>query len=252
MNSAVRTGDQDRKGRGDLYHWRSQSHHSCPCSHIGGCTGGFHGCKCHHRIQTRQDGRWDELTSRNLQKRKRWRQQWQHVINRKRSIVQHFLPQSASSDRSRQSAPPSHFQLPWMHSPLPQRNSRDEQWWATGASDFWVPQFWGHSSEPSEQSASPSQAHRRGTQTVLLHWKDAELQVRGGQEASSLPSSQSASSSHTKEDDTHWPLLQRNSLFVHCFGAKREEKVIRVMKDQENIGAGRKGGKLCSSERKVK
>lgn len=68
MNSAVRTGDQDRKGRGDLYHWRSQSHHSCPCSHIGGCTGGFHGCKCHHRIQTHQDGRWDELTSRKCTK----------------------------------------------------------------------------------------------------------------------------------------------------------------------------------------
>lgn len=37
------------------------------------------------------------------------------------------LPQSASSDRSEQSAPPSHFQLLWMHSPLPlHRNSRDE------------------------------------------------------------------------------------------------------------------------------
>lgn len=86
MNSAVRTGDQHRKGRGDLYHWRSQSHHSCPCSHIGGCTGGFHGCKCHHHIQTHQDGRWDELTSRNVQKRKRWRQQWQHVIKEKEAL----------------------------------------------------------------------------------------------------------------------------------------------------------------------
>ena len=85
------------------------------------------------------------------------------------------------------------------------------------------PQVWGHSSEPSAQSASPSQAHRRGTQTVLLHWKDVELQVMGGQEASSLPSSQSASSSHTKEDDTHWPFVQRNSVSVHCLGAKREE-----------------------------
>lgn len=86
-----------------------------------------------------------------------------------------------------------------------------------------VPQFCGHSSEPSAQSASPSQAHRRGTQTVLLHWKAVALQVVGGQEASSLPSSQSASSSHTKEAETHWPLPQRNSLFVHCLGAEGED-----------------------------
>lgn len=66
-----------------------------------------------------------------------------------------------------------------------------------------MPQCWGHSSEPSAQSVSPSQAHRRGTHTPLLHRKDVALQVAGRQEASSLPSSQSASSSHTKEDDTH-------------------------------------------------
>lgn len=132
-------------------------------------------------------------------------------------------PQLASSDRSRQSAPPSHFQLLWMHSPLPQRNSSAEQWWAGEDVCPPEPQFWGHSSEPSRQSASPSQDHRRGMQMVLLHWKDAELQVAGGQEASSLPSSQSASSSHTNEDDTHWPFLQRNSVSVHCLGAKREE-----------------------------
>lgn len=88
--------------------------------------------------------------------------------------------------------------------------------------DVCVPQVLGHSSEPSAQSVSPSQAHRRGRQMVLLHWKDEALQVTGGQEASSLASSQSASSSHTKEDDTHWPFLQRNSLFVHCFVTKRE------------------------------
>lgn len=87
-----------------------------------------------------------------------------------------------------------------------------------------MPQFRGHSSEPSEQSVSPSQAHRRGTQTLLLHWKDAALHVTGGQEASSLPSSQSASSSHTKEDDTHWPFPQRNSPSVHRFGAERERR----------------------------
>lgn len=126
--------------------------------------------------------------------------------------------QLVSSERSRQSNPPSHFQLLWIHSPLPHWNSRREQ--GLGApSGARVPQFWGHSSEPSEQSASPSQAHRRGTHTELLHWKEVELQVLGGQEASSLPSSQSNSSSHTKEADTHWPLLQRNLLSVQCLGA---------------------------------
>uniref|UniRef100_A0A3B3BLV0 Uncharacterized protein n=1 Tax=Oryzias melastigma TaxID=30732 RepID=A0A3B3BLV0_ORYME len=73
-------------------------------------------------------------------------------------------------------------------------------------------QLWGHSSEPSGQSMSPSQAHRRGTQMLLLHWKDVELQVMGGQEASSLPSSQSSSSSHTKEPEMHWPFLKCKKL----------------------------------------
>lgn len=135
----------------------------------------------------------------------------------------HFLPQLSSSDRSTQSNPPSHFQLPWMHSPLPQRNSMEEHWCAGTLSGLGDPQLLGHSSEPSEQSASPSQAHRRGKHTVLLHWKDAALQVTAGHDASSLPSSQSASSSHTKEADTHWPLPQRNSVLGHCLDAGRVE-----------------------------
>lgn len=85
-----------------------------------------------------------------------------------------------------------------------------------------VAQFSGHSSEPSEQSSSPSQAQSRGTQTVLLHWKDAELQVIGGQEASSLSSSQSASLSHTKAEETHWPLVQVNSESVHSLGTGKK------------------------------
>lgn len=139
------------------------------------------------------------------------------------------IPQSASSDRSMQSAPPSHLQPPWIHSPLPQWNSSAEQRWAAADGGLTVPQFWGHSSEPSGQSVSPSQAHRRGTHMVLLHWKDPELQVTGGQDASSLPSSQSDSSSHTKEADTHWPLLQRNSELVHCLGPERGRHRARRM-----------------------
>lgn len=110
-----------------------------------------------------------------------------------------------------------------------------------------VPQFLGHSSEPSAQSASPSQAHRRGMQTVLLHWKDVALQVAGGQEASSLASSQSASSSHTKEEDTHWPFPQRNSVLVHCFGATREKTQQGY---QCNEKRGRQRMKAVDSERK--
>lgn len=130
-------------------------------------------------------------------------------------MLKDFLPQLTSSDRSTQSKPPSHFQLPWMHSPLPQWNSREVHWCAGTVSALGVPQLLGHSSEPSEQSTSPSQAHRRGTHTVLLHWKDVALQVAAGHDASSLPSSQSASSSHTKDADTHWPLAQRNSVRGH-------------------------------------
>lgn len=157
-----------------------------------------------------------------------------------------FLPQLASSDRSTQSNPPSHLQLPWIHSPLPQRNSRDEHWWAGAVSGLCVPQLLGHSSEPSEQSTSPSQAHRRGTQTVLLHWKDVALQVTGGHDASSLPSSQSASSSHTKEADTHWPLPQRNSDCGHCFKTEREEIQWKVMETLKPGGSN--GTKIEKSE----
>lgn len=70
-------------------------------------------------------------------------------------------------------------------------------------SGVFVPQLLGHSSEPSAQSTSPSHAQRLGTQTELLHLKEVELQVAGGQEASSVPSSQSASSSQTKEVEMH-------------------------------------------------
>lgn len=216
--------NQDRKGRLASYHWYSPFHHSCPCSHIDDCTDGYHGCKYHHRIQTHQDDRWDELEGHNRQKFESKRDddlKLMTLCNQKVKNVVISLPQSASSDRSRQSAPPSHFQLPWMHSPLPQRNSREEHWWVAAEGGLFVPQFWGHSSELSGQSVSPSQAHSRGTQTVLLHWKAVALQVTGGQEASSLPSSQSASSSHTKEADTHWPFLHRNSVSMHCLGTKR-------------------------------
>lgn len=129
--------------------------------------------------------------------------------------VKDFLPQLSSSDRSTQSKPPSHFQLLWMHSPLPQWNSIEEHWCAGTLSVLGTPQLLDHSSEPSEQSASPSHAHSFGTHTVLLHWKDAALQVAAGHDTSSLPSSQSASSSHTKDVDTHWPLVQRNSVRGH-------------------------------------
>uniref|UniRef100_A0A3P8P3L6 Uncharacterized protein n=1 Tax=Astatotilapia calliptera TaxID=8154 RepID=A0A3P8P3L6_ASTCA len=57
--------------------------------------------------------------------------------------------------------------------------------------------FWGHSSDPSEQSLSPSQRHIAGTHIELLHWKERELQVGLGQDASSEPSEQSLSLSQT-------------------------------------------------------
>lgn len=132
--------------------------------------------------------------------------------------VKNLLPQLSSSDRSTQSKSPSHFQLPWMHSPLPQWNCTEVHWCAGILSTFGAPQLLGHSSEPSEQSASPSHAHRRGTHTVLLHWKAVALQVAVGQDASSLLSSQSTSPSHTNDSDTHWPLAQRNSLRRHSRG----------------------------------
>uniref|UniRef100_A0A3Q3Q5A3 Uncharacterized protein n=1 Tax=Monopterus albus TaxID=43700 RepID=A0A3Q3Q5A3_MONAL len=88
------------------------------------------------------------------------------------------------------------------HSPLLQWNSEDE-----------------HLPLPSGQSMSPSQTHRRGIQAPFVHWNPTALQVTGGQEVSSLPSSQSFMLSHTEEDDTHWPwatpnekhMMQRNS-----------------------------------------
>uniref|UniRef100_A0A3Q1H948 Uncharacterized protein n=1 Tax=Anabas testudineus TaxID=64144 RepID=A0A3Q1H948_ANATE len=64
-----------------------------------------------------------------------------------------------------------------------------------------------HSSDPSAQSASPSQRHRAGTHTELLHWKAPEMQVGLGQEASSEPSEQSLSLSQMKDVDIHWPLF---------------------------------------------
>ena len=105
-----------------------------------------------------------------------------------------------------------------MHSPLPQWNSWAAQCRA-GGGRAWEPHVSGDSSEPSAQSASPSQAHRRGTHREFLQRKEMALQVMGGQDASSLPSSQSASSSHANDDEMHWPLAQRNSLLVHSFGA---------------------------------
>uniref|UniRef100_A0A8B9H9K2 Uncharacterized protein n=1 Tax=Astyanax mexicanus TaxID=7994 RepID=A0A8B9H9K2_ASTMX len=81
--------------------------------------------------------------------------------------------------------------MPWIHSPLLQWNSCS--WQGVGGA-FCCPQFWGHSSEPSAQSASPSHAHT--------------VQVGGAQEASSLPSEQSDSSSHTNEPSSSRPFSQ--------------------------------------------
>lgn len=49
------------------------------------------------------------------------------------------------------------------------------------------------------------------------------MQVGLGQEVSSLPSKQSASSSHRKEEEMHWPFAQRNSSDVQFFGAEKKE-----------------------------
>ncbi len=130
----------------------------------------------------------------------------------------YFLQQFFSSERSKQSSPPSHFQVLCMHSPLPQWNSIEEQGFLVGLA-IPVLHFWGNSSEPSVQSASPSQTHSRGTHCALLHLKELEAHVVGGQETSSLPSSQSRSSSHTNAALTHWPLPQRNSPSRHLRGS---------------------------------
>ncbi|TNN83615.1 hypothetical protein EYF80_006133 [Liparis tanakae] len=102
-----------------------------------------------------------------------------------------------SSDRSWQSMPPSHLQLLWIHSPSAHWKSSGPQRCAA-SSGCRPTQFCGHSSDPSAQSASPSQLHRAGTHTELLHWKDSGLQLGMEQDASSEPSEQSSSPSHTK------------------------------------------------------
>lgn len=121
-----------------------------------------------------------------------------------------------------QSRPPSHRQLLWIQSPFAHWNSWMLQSVGCFSASF-PTQFSGHSSEPSRQSLSPSQRHRAGTHKELLHWKDPELQVGLGQEASSEPSVQSLSLSHTKDLDMHWPLVQRNSSALHCLAAEREK-----------------------------
>lgn len=55
---------------------------------------------------------------------------------------------------------------------------------------------------------------------MLLHWKEPAVQVGLGQEASSLLSEQSASSSQTNEEEIHWPSAQRNSSAVQFFRAE--------------------------------
>uniref|UniRef100_A0A6Q2YH39 Uncharacterized protein n=1 Tax=Esox lucius TaxID=8010 RepID=A0A6Q2YH39_ESOLU len=94
-----------------------------------------------------------------------------------------------------------------MHSPLPQWNSCVPQVFGVGLVSL-PAQFWGHSSEPSAQSASPSQAQRLGTHTVAV-----------GQDVSSEPSEQSLSLSHTNDLAMHWPLEQLNWLSLQVFVA---------------------------------
>lgn len=121
-----------------------------------------------------------------------------------RSSKKSYSLQFSSSDPSWQSGLVSHFQPPWIHWPLAHWNS-----WAAHCTVFsgcFPGQFEGHSSDPSSQSSSPSQRHRSGTHTELLHWKDPGLQVGLGQDFSSEPSEQSLSLSQTKELDRHWPL----------------------------------------------
>lgn len=108
-----------------------------------------------------------------------------------------------------------------MHSPLPQWNSRAEQGLLScrGPDGWGVPQCFGHSSEPSSQSGSPSQAQSWGMHMELLHWKLAGPQVGMGQDASSEPSKQSRSKSQTNFGAMHLPSLQRNSSWEHVLGA---------------------------------
>ena len=118
--------------------------------------------------------------------------------------------QLTSSEWSGQSMSSSHLQLPLIHKPLAHSNSTLLHV-ALGALGVTPAQARAPSSEPSEQSSSPSQAQNWGTHTLLSHWKEPWAQVGAGQEASSEPSGQSASSSQRKEEEMHSPLSQRNS-----------------------------------------
>ena len=113
-----------------------------------------------------------------------------------------------------------------MHSPLPQWNSRAEQGLLScrGPDGRGVPQCFGHSSEPSSQSGSPSQAQSWGMHMELLHWKLAGPQVGVGQDASSEPSKQSRSKSQTNFGAMHLPSLQRNSSWEHVLGAAGSDR----------------------------
>lgn len=113
------------------------------------------------------------------------------------SLLPRASPQFSSSDLSLQSAVPSQTQLRWIHSLLPQWNSREEQGPLTRSEAVSrPPQFCGHSSEPSSQSTSASQAHRLGMHVDELQRKWAGPQVETSQWASSEPSRQSRSPSH--------------------------------------------------------
>lgn len=129
------------------------------------------------------------------------------------------IPQLASSDLSLQSKLPSHCHRMWMHSPLPQRNANGKHV-STAFVVARCPQYWGHSSEPSGQSGSSSQAHSLGMHRELLQRNISGLQVGVGQSASSLPSSQSCSSSQTKSKETHFPFRHWNWLTAQVFGAE--------------------------------
>uniref|UniRef100_A0AAQ4S6S9 Uncharacterized protein n=1 Tax=Gasterosteus aculeatus aculeatus TaxID=481459 RepID=A0AAQ4S6S9_GASAC len=92
--------------------------------------------------------------------------------------------------------------------------------------------FCGHSSEPSGQSASPSQLHWVGTHTESLHWKELELQVGvhclaanpphvAG--SSSVPSPQSSVPSQIHLLVTHLPFPHFNWVELHMKAASVSE-----------------------------
>lgn len=128
------------------------------------------------------------------------------------------LLQLTSSDWSEQSISPSHLQLLWMQFPFAHSKSWSPHDDGVFSGCFFL-QFFGHSSDPSVQSTSPSQSHWAGTHIKLLHWKDWGLQVGSGQDISSEPSEQSFSLSQTNILDMHWPLAHWNWLAKHCFTA---------------------------------